>query len=149
MNLHTYDLVAPGYDEEINLLTDTLVNKFKNAITNNSNELLELINRDSFDFISKSGEIIDVVENKYIPVGKYKDTELYVSVLDQGLVFFSKEPNTDMVYPRVFTDGALSLIFRDVELFEDVMHVAGLTGVLEKSIEYKGKQLKILNNYVN
>ena len=149
MNLHTYDLVAPGYDEKINQLTNFLVDKFKNAITTNSSALIELIHRDSFDFISKSGDIIEVIDDTYISLGKYKGFEIYLSVTDETLIYFEKNTSTNLITPMFLSDTTLGLMFRDIDLFESIMHIAGLNGVLEKSIEYKGEQLKILTNFIN
>lgn len=149
MNLYTYNLVATGYDEEIHSLTDTLVNKFKNALSNNANELIELIHRNSFDFISKNGEIIKVIDDKYIPIGKYKNIDIYISVFDHALVYFEKDTNINQIYPLIISDDSLHLMFRDIDLFQNIMHIVGLNGILEKSVEYKSEQLKDLKKFID
>lgn len=149
MNLHTYDLVAPEYDKKINQLTNSLIDKFKKAITINSGTLIELIRRDTFDFISKSGNIIKIIDDKYIPVGKYRNFEIYVSVLDRNLIYFEKDTSLNLITPMIFSDSMLNLMFRDIDLFESIMHIVELNGILEKSIEYKSEQLKLLNNFIN
>jgi hypothetical protein len=149
MNLSTYDLVASGYDEKINSLTDTLISKFKSAIANNADELIELILRDSFEFISQSGEIIKIIDDKYIFVGKYQNKEIYLSVFARELVYFEENTDIGQIYPVIISIEFLRLMFRDINLFESIMYVAELTGILEKSIEYKGEQLKTLKKYIN
>lgn len=149
MNLNTYDLVASGYDEEINSLTDTLISKFKSAIANNADQIIELTLRDSFEFISQSGEIIKIIDDKYIFVGEYQNKEIYLSVFARELVYFEKNTDIGQIYPVIISIEFLRLMFRDIDLFESIMYVAGLTGILEKSIEYKGEQLKALKKYVN
>lgn len=126
-----------------------LVENFKNVRSRNARIILDLLESDhNFALFDRHGEPIQIIKRQVF--GK---TRVLVSVKESENIYI--ELNSSLFYQYNYEEdnmeyisetdlpGFLPYMFKDIEFYQDVMHIIDVSGVLIMALDY---QKKLLND---
>ncbi|AEV95146.1 hypothetical protein [Pediococcus claussenii] len=144
MNIIGYRAQAKVLDTNINSITSEMFNTYSTLFSKNADQLSALLIERDFNFVSRAKEMLQVENSLYIFACKIDDVPVYIDSQNQNIVTLSYDSEYGINLPTVLDNNTIKNLFKNPEVYEDIMHIVGLDGILESSIQLKKETLNNL-----
>ena len=132
-----------------------LVESFERVRYRNAKILIDLLESDhNFKLFDRDGEPIQIVRQSFDGIKR-----VFVSVKESENIYFElywstfyqyhdEEDHMDLI-SEADLPGFLPYMFKDIEFYQDVMHIIGVSGVLIMALDYQKKLLNDVKSMFN
>lgn len=137
MDYEEYQTKVIMLDNTIKNITSKMIDTIHQDIIKNKELLSKLIIDTDFDFISLDDHLLDrKTDQLAIELFRYGQEVIYYSALESDIVYF-QNTSYDVEVSQLVSDELLVKMFETKDLFKKVHHVTGISGILEKNLNFK------------
>lgn len=144
MDLSQYNNSVSEIKPLISDLAETLANRIKRLISENSDDIKSLKITPGFVFLDSDGDPMEIEDDLYIKVFSYGRTPIYYSAFSAQFVTLEYQPDLGTNFSNDITNQLVDIISSKPSTYKSMLHLVALDGILEQDFQLKSQILNEL-----
>ncbi|WP_312040749.1 hypothetical protein [Leuconostoc lactis] len=148
MDYETYKIISLPVQSEINEKIDLLYGNILLLINKNIETIKQLVLDPYFVFLDRNHSPLEKFQRSSLSLFKVGSTTVYFEVMTGKFVTYDYDSEFNIYMPNDVTDQIPKFLYLEPELYETIVHLVGLDGILQEAYNFKQQTLTTINTLI-